>query len=62
MKSNKIDFNDWMDHISNQLQADYRKLYYSSKFKNHDTNIREVSRKKSEGIRRVQTLRLFADQ
>ncbi len=34
MKTEKIKFNDWMDHIANQLQADYRKLYYSSKYNN----------------------------
>lgn len=61
MKQQKLDFNAWMDHISNQLQEDYRKLYYSSKFK-QDANISRVSRKESTDLRRVQTLRLFADQ
>ena len=61
MKTEKLNFNDWMDHISNQLQADYRKLYYSSKFK-QDANIRRVPQKTSGDLRRVQTLRLFADQ
>lgn len=61
MKKQKLDFNAWMDHISNQLQEDYRKLYYSSKFRN-DANIQRVSRKESKDLRRVQTLRLFADQ
>lgn len=61
MKTEKIKFNDWMDHISNQLQADYRKLYYSSKYQN-DANIQRVSRKESKDLRRIQALRLFADQ
>lgn len=61
MKQQKLDFNAWMDHISNQLQEDYRKLYYSSKFK-QDANISRVSRKESTDLRRVQALRLFADQ
>lgn len=61
MNTNKPSFNAWMDHISNQLQEDYRKLYYSSKFKN-DANIQRVSRKEPKDLRRVQTLRLFADQ
>jgi hypothetical protein len=61
MKKQKLDFNAWMDHISNQLQEDYRKLYYSSKFK-QDANIQRVSRSQSKDLRRVQTLRLFADQ
>ena len=61
MKKQKLDFNAWMDHISNQLQEDYRKLYYSSKFRN-DANIQRVSRSQSKDLRRVQTLRLFADQ
>jgi hypothetical protein len=61
MKQQKINFNDWMDHIANQLQADYRKLYYSSKYQN-DANISRVSRKEPKDIRRVQALRLFADQ
>lgn len=58
---NKPSFNAWMDHISNQLQEDYRKLYYSSKFK-QDANIQRVSRKEPKDLRRVQTLCLFADQ
>jgi len=61
MKQQKLDFNAWMDHISNQLQEDYRKLYYSSKYQN-DANIQRVSRKESKDLRRIQTLRLFADQ
>lgn len=61
MKNQKINFNDWMDHIANQLQEDYRKLYYSSKYEN-DANISRVSRAESKNIRRVQTLRIFADQ
>jgi hypothetical protein len=61
MKQQKLEFNAWMDHIAEQLQADYRKLYYSSKFKN-DANISRVSRTQSKDIRRVQALRLFADQ
>lgn len=61
MKTEKINFNDWMDHIANQLQEDYRKLYYSSKYQN-DANISRVSRKEPKDIRRVQALRLFADQ
>jgi hypothetical protein len=61
MKNQKINFNDWMDHIANQLQADYRKLYYSSKYKN-DANVSTISRAKPSDLRRVQTLRIFADQ
>jgi hypothetical protein len=61
MKQQKLEFNAWMDHIAEQLQADYRKLYYSSKFKN-DADISRVSRAQSKDIRRVQALRLFADQ
>jgi hypothetical protein len=61
MKQQKLEFNAWMDHIAEQLQADYRKLYYSSKFKN-DANIPRVSRTQSKDLRRVQALRLFADQ
>ena len=61
MNTSKPSFNAWMDHISNQLQEDYRKLYYSSKYK-HDANISRVSRKEPKDIRRVQALRLFADQ
>jgi hypothetical protein len=61
MKQQKLEFNAWMDHIAEQLQADYRKLYYSSKFKN-DANIPRVSRTQSKDLRRVQALRLFTDQ
>lgn len=61
MKTEKLNFNDWMDHIANQLQSDYRKLYYSSKYQN-DANIRTIPRSQPKYLRRVQTLRLFADQ
>jgi len=61
MSTKKLNFNDWMDHIANQLQADYRKLYYSSKYQN-DANIRRVPQAQPKDLRRVQTLRLFADQ
>lgn len=61
MNTRKLNFNDWMDHIANQLQADYRKLYYSSKYQD-DANIQRVSRKEPKDLRRVQALRLFADQ
>lgn len=61
MSTKKLNFNDWMDHIANQLQQDYRKLYYSSKYQN-DANIQRVSRKEPKDIRRVQALRLFTDQ
>lgn len=61
MKKEKLNFNNWMDHIANQLQEDYRKLYYSSKYQN-DANIRAISPAQPKDLRRVQTLRLFTDQ
>lgn len=61
MKKQKSNFNAWMDHINNQLQADYRKLYYTSKFNLHE-NFSRVSRKESEDLRGVQAFRIYADQ
>ena len=49
----KLDFNAWMDHLSRQLQADYRKLYYTSKFKNNETVIQKLPRGKANDLRRV---------
>jgi hypothetical protein len=61
MKKQKPNFNAWMDHIAEQLQADYKKLYYSSKF-NQNENFSRVSRKESEDLRGVQAFRIYADQ
>lgn len=61
MNTNKLSFNQWMDHIASELQSDYRKLYYSSKFK-HDAIIQRVPRKAPSDIRGIQALRLFADK
>jgi hypothetical protein len=49
MKTEKIKFNDWMDHIANQLQADYRKLYYSSKLKSKK-NIKNTLHTKNKAL------------
>ena len=47
-------FNAWMDHLSRQLQEDYRKLYYTSKIKSNERIIQELPRKKTRDLRRVQ--------
>ena len=47
-------FNAWMEHIAKQLQEDYRKLYYTSKFKINERIIQELPRKKTRDLRRVQ--------
>jgi hypothetical protein len=52
MKDPKPSFNAWMDHINSQLQADYRKLYYTSKI-NQNENIPRVRSKESKDIRGV---------
>ncbi len=49
MKQQKLDFNAWMDHISNQLQEDYRKLYYSSKLKSKK-NIKNTLHAKNKAL------------
>jgi SOS response regulatory protein OraA/RecX len=49
----KLDFNQWMEHITKQLQEDYRKLYYTSKFKSNDTVIQKLPRRASSHLRRV---------
>ena len=49
----KPTFNEWMDYISKQLQEDYRKLYYTSKFKSNDTVIQKLPRRKAANLRRV---------
>lgn len=49
----KLNFNQWMDHIAKQLQEDYRKLYYTSKYKYNDTVIQKLPRRKTANLRRV---------
>ena len=46
MNTKKLSFNDWMDHIANQLQQDYRKLYYSSKYQNDKKKSKDFCRLK----------------
>lgn len=46
-------FNAWMDHLSRQLQADYRKLYYTSKIKKNDTVIQKLPRGKAADLHRI---------
>lgn len=50
MNTSKPSFNAWMDHISNQLQEDYRKLYYSSKFKNDEKKIKRSLHVKNKAL------------
>lgn len=49
----KQTFNQWMDYLSKQLQEDYRKLYYTSKFKSNDSVIQKLPRRKAADLRRV---------
>ena len=58
----KQTFNQWMDHIARQLQEDYRKLYYTSKYKLNETIIQKLSRREANDLRRVQTLRTSANR
>ena len=58
----KQTFNQWMDHIARQLQEDYRKLYYTSKYKSNETVIQKLSRREANDLRRVQAIRTPANR
>lgn len=50
MNTNKLNFNAWMDHIADQLQEDYRKLYYSSKYKQDEKKIKRSLQVKNKAL------------
>jgi hypothetical protein len=49
----ELSFNQWQDHLSKQLQKDYKKLYQTSKFKPNENKFQKVSRRKSADLHRV---------
>ena len=48
-----LTFNQWQDHLSKQLQKDYKKLYQTSKFKPNENKFQKVSRGESSNLCRV---------
>ena len=48
-----LTFNEWQDHLSKQLQKDYKKLYQTPKFKPNENKFQKVSRGKSSNLHRV---------
>jgi hypothetical protein len=52
-KMKELTFNQWQDHLSKQLQKDYKKLYQTSKFKPNEIKLQKVSRIQSPSVHRV---------
>jgi len=40
-KMKELTFNQWQDHLSKQLQKDYKKLYQTSKFKPNENKFQK---------------------
>jgi hypothetical protein len=53
IKMKELTFNQWQDHLSKQLQKDYKKLYQTSKFKPNENKLQKISRGQSSGVCRV---------
>ena len=53
IKMKELTFNQWQDHLSKQLQKDYKKLYQTSKFKPNENKFQKVSRIESPSVHRV---------
>lgn len=53
IKMKELTFNQWQDHLSKQLQKDYKKLYQTSKFKPNENKLQKVSREQSSSVCRV---------
>jgi hypothetical protein len=49
-KMKELTFNQWQDHLSKQLQKDYKKLYQTSKFKPNENKFQKVSRIESRNL------------
>jgi hypothetical protein len=49
----ELTFNQWQEHLSKQLQKDYKKLYQTSKFKPNENKFQKVSRRESSNLHRV---------
>lgn len=49
----ELTFNQWQDHLSKQLQKDYKKLYHTSKFKPNENKFQKISRGESPNLCRV---------
>jgi len=50
IKMKELSFNQWQDHLSKQLQKDYKKLYQTSKFKPNENKFQKVSRIESRNL------------
>lgn len=48
-----LTFNQWQDHLTKELKKDYKKLYYTSKFKPNENKLQKVSREQSSSVCRV---------
>jgi hypothetical protein len=52
-KMKALTFNQWQDHLSKQLQKDYKKLYQTSKFKPNENKFQKVSSREPANLYRV---------
>ena len=43
-------FNEWQDHLSKQLELDYKKIYSSPKPNNNARIVQKLSRKKTGNL------------
>jgi len=50
IKMKELTFNQWQDHLSKQLQKDYKKLYQTSKYTPNENKFQKVSRRESRNL------------
>jgi hypothetical protein len=53
IKMKELTFNQWQDHLSKQLQKDYKKLYQTSKFKPNENKFQKLSSREPANLCRV---------
>ena len=53
IKMKELTFNQWQDHLSKQLQKDYKKLYQTSKFKPNEIKFQKLSSREPANLCRV---------
>jgi hypothetical protein len=53
IKMKELTFNQWQDHLSKQLEKDYKKLYQTSKFKQNENKFQKLSSREPANLCRV---------
>lgn len=49
----ELTFNQWQDHLSKQLQKDYKKLYLTPKIKQDENKFQKLQLRESADLCRV---------